>query len=120
MDELLFSADVFRQQVAPVELEAFISKMDGVAHVCVGPIADSVAVDLPAALVVKLPGATITEADIIKEVEHTFAAHKHLHGGVYFVDGIPVTPNGKIKRNVVKVVLKELHEKRYNITKNAQ
>lgn len=95
-------------------MEAFIAKLDGVSNVCVGPVPDPVAVDLPAALVVKLPGAavTITEADITKAVESTFAKHKHLHGGVYFIDEIPVTPSGKVRRDVVRTMLKELYEKR--------
>lgn len=98
--------------MAPSELEAFIAKLDGVANVSVGPVPDPIAVDLPAALVVKLPGATITEADIIRAVESTFAKHKHLHGGVYFIDEIPVTPSGKVKRNAIRTLLKELHENR--------
>lgn len=106
----MFNRKLF--QVAPSELEAFIAKLTGVANVCVGPVPDPVAVDLPAALVVKVPGANITEADILNAVKSTFAEHKHLHGGVYFIEEIPVTPSGKVRRNVVKQMLKDLHGKR--------
>lgn len=86
-----------------MELEAFIETIDGVELVAVVGIPDPVAVDLPAAVVIKQKlNETLTEQKIIEAVAARFPTQKHLTGGVYFVDELPMTPNGKIQKRFVR------------------
>lgn len=39
-----------------------------------------------------------------------FADYKRLRGGVYFVDSLPLTPSGKVRRQKVKEMLIELYQ----------
>lgn len=32
----------------------------------------------------------------------TLSDYKHLRGGVYFTDELPLTPSGKVQRNIAK------------------
>lgn len=77
----------------------------GVQFVSVVGVPDPVAIDLPAAVIVKLPGyEDLTEQQIKDAVAAKFPAFKHLHGGAYFVDKIPATPTGKFKKRLVREI----------------
>lgn len=39
-----------------------------------------------------------------------FASHKHLDGGVYFIDEFPLTASGKVGRAKVKAIAQQLFE----------
>lgn len=90
-------------KISPLELETFISSIEGVQSVCVVGIPDEFMIEfLPTAVVVKLPSSEyLTEKVIADAVASRFPAQKHLHGGVYFVDKLPTTPSGKFKKNLV-------------------
>jgi hypothetical protein len=69
---------------------------------------------LPAAVIQKLPGYEyLSEQQIFDAVAGKFAQPKHLVGGVYFTDNLKLfmTPTGKIKKNLVKAMAIELHNK---------
>ena len=90
-------------QVAPAELEAIISAMDGVKDVVVIPVDDLEAGELPRAYVVRQDddlGAILTAKDVEEYVKAKVAPHKRLRGGVRFTDIIPKSPSGKILRRV--------------------
>lgn len=100
-------------QVNPSEIENIIESIEGVELVSVVGIPDPIATNLPAAVVVRRPGfEELTEAFIIEYVAEKLPEYKHLHGGVHFVDELPMTASGKIQKRYVKVIaLKEYHEK---------
>lgn len=89
-------------QVAPSELENFIAGIKGVLTVCVVGIPDMISGDLAAAVIVKDINGDLIEQDVIDEVAGNFPPFKRLHGGAYFVDGLPLTPSGKIKKVEVR------------------
>lgn len=71
--------------------------------VCVVGVPDSFMIDyLPTAVVIKQPNSDhLTDEVITKAVADKFPTQKHLHGGVYFVDSLPMTPTGKFKKKLV-------------------
>lgn len=94
-------------QVSPTELESIVMQIPGVADVAVVGIPDVLAGELPRAFVVKKPGSSLTEDDIVKFVDNKVAPYKKLGGGVRFLDVIPRNPAGKVLRNELKVFGKE-------------
>ena len=56
-------------QISPSEIENVVLKHKGVANVCVVPIPDSVATDLPAAVIIKNNKCNVTEEEIINLVK---------------------------------------------------
>lgn len=83
----------------PSEIESIIEQIEGVAHVAVIGIPDDIATILPAAVIVKQSGFNDLTEDVVKNyVAGKLPEYKHLHGGVFFVDVLPLTPSGKIKK----------------------
>ena len=117
-------------QVAPAELEAHLLTHPAVADVCVIPVPDDVAGELPKAYVVKSTSVGLEDndrmlvRDIQKHVEKEKSRHKWLkvslkmhralkrpldrelliswQGGVEFIDVIPKSPSGKILRRMLR------------------
>lgn len=101
-------------QINPSEIENVIQEIDGVKLVAVVGVLDPVVQNLSTAVVVKRRGCeTLTEKQIIDHVARKLPEHKQIHGGVYFVDEMPMTPSGKIKkRDVLEVIFEmDLQEK---------
>lgn len=100
-------------QINPSEIENIIESIEGVKLVSVVGIPDPIATNLPAAVVVKRPEfQELTEQFIEDYVAEKLPVYKHLHGGVHFVDELPMTPSGKIQKRFVKVIaIKEYNEK---------
>ncbi|XP_062131556.1 luciferin 4-monooxygenase [Drosophila sulfurigaster albostrigata] len=89
----------------PTEIEQIIAELPEVLNVCVVGIPDPCIGELAGALVIKKPGATITEQQIIDHVaKRVVVEYKQLHSGVKFVDTLPLNPNGKMMRNLAKQV----------------
>ncbi|KAG5676094.1 hypothetical protein PVAND_005948 [Polypedilum vanderplanki] len=97
-------------QVAPSEIEAFVNAMDGVQQVTVVGIPDMLRGDLAVAIVVKEKDADLTEQDIIDEVAKNFPLFKRLHGGAFFVNELPMTPSGKIKKRIVREMAARMYK----------
>ncbi|KAJ6441488.1 phenylacetyl- ligase protein [Purpureocillium lavendulum] len=97
-------------QVAPAELESHLVLHSAVAEVAVVPIPDERAGELPKAYVVKAEGVGLDEKALREElsryVEEAFARHKHLDGGIEFLDSLPKTASGKMQRKVLKEMAK--------------
>lgn len=99
-------------QYSPNEIEQVILELSDVVEVCVCGIPDFISIDLPAAAVVKKNGSSLSENEISEYVHRKMPVYKQLHGGVYFMDEIPKTVNGKSLRKVVKEKLINLHAAR--------
>lgn len=89
-------------QVSPSELEAIVLGHPNVRDVAVIGIPDEVAGELPMALVVRKPQASVTEKEIENFVNIRVSGTKKLRGGVKFVDEIPKNVNGKIMREFLR------------------
>ncbi|KAL0280382.1 UNVERIFIED_CONTAM: hypothetical protein PYX00_001685 [Menopon gallinae] len=85
-------------QISPVELEIYLSSLPGVADAAVAGIDVGEDSFHLMAFIVKIPGMQMAAEDISKKVEENFSECKHLKGGVYFVDSVPRTASGKLKR----------------------
>ncbi|XP_070493981.1 probable 4-coumarate--CoA ligase 3 [Chironomus tepperi] len=99
--------------VFPSEIENVIQSIDGVELVCVFPVfSENFGTDLAAAAVKKSSSdVKLTEKDIIDIVAERLPEVKHIRGGVYFMDNMPLTPNGKVQTKVVKeIVMKEIEK----------
>ncbi|XP_037034136.1 4-coumarate--CoA ligase 1-like [Bradysia coprophila] len=103
--------EVFKQMnytVYPSEIESFILNIKGVKEVCVVGIRE---LDgwRGAAVVVTEAESAITEKEIVDEVHKNFPDFKRLHGGAYFVDSLPITSNGKIKRLEARAIAEKMY-----------
>lgn len=118
--------------IAPSEIEDFLIQSPDISAVCVVGIPDDFATDLPAAVIVRNKNCNITEEQVFDMVSgktinvrlrymiviyaynnfflfaDNFVDSRKLRGGVYFVDSLPTTPSGKVKRKVVKANAIEL------------
>ena len=57
----------------------------------------------------------LTENYIVEAVAEKLPEIKHIHGGVYFMDNMPLTPSGKVLTKVVKaIVMQKLRNIREN------
>lgn len=98
-------------QVAPAELEALILTNSKVKDCGVIGIPDEAAGELPFAFVVKQPGESLNEKEIIEHVKQNASNAKWLRGGVKFVDEIPKNPSGKILRRELRDLYKNTKAK---------
>ncbi|KAI0213050.1 Luciferin 4-monooxygenase [Lamellibrachia satsuma] len=89
-------------KVAPSELEAVLLTHPAVVDAGVFGLPHPLAGELPTALVVRSPGASVTEKDIQDYVKEKVAAFKQLRGGVHFVSSVPRTVTGKAIRRAMK------------------
>lgn len=88
--------------VNPSEIESIIEQIEGVAHVAVVGVPDPIATNLAAAVIVKRSGFNDLTEQLVKDfVAGKLQEYKHLHGGVFFVDELPVTPSGKVKKRLL-------------------
>uniref|UniRef100_T1H1B7 AMP-binding enzyme C-terminal domain-containing protein n=1 Tax=Megaselia scalaris TaxID=36166 RepID=T1H1B7_MEGSC len=90
--------------ISPSEIEELVLEIPEVADICVVGIPDVVTINLPAALVIRKNGSTLSQEAIQKYVADKMPHYKHLTGGVYFVDSLPRTPSGKILRRKAKEI----------------
>ena len=87
--------------IAPAELEALLHEHPAVVDCAVVPRKDPDAGEIPRAFVVRAPGATVTEAELMEFVASRVATYKHVRA-VTFIDEIPKNPSGKILRRVLR------------------
>ncbi|XP_055643208.1 uncharacterized protein LOC129779643 [Toxorhynchites rutilus septentrionalis] len=98
-------------QISPSDLEAIIGKIEGVQQVCVAGVPSSdQSYDLPTAMIVRQPGSSLTEEQVIRVVDSQVSDHKRLRGGAYFVDQLPSSASGKVLRRVVMQTLKNVKQ----------
>lgn len=87
---------------SPHQIESIVAEIPDVVDVCVFGVYDVSNGHLPAAAVVKKPGSTLTESDVVKYVEsRTEVFFKRLAYGAFFVNELPRNRNGKLLRNEI-------------------
>lgn len=84
-------------QVPPAELERLLPSHPEIADAAVVPYPDEEAGQIPMAFVVRKPGSTITESQVMDYVAKQVSPYKKVRR-VAFVSSIPKNPSGKILR----------------------
>ena len=88
-------------QVAPAELEALLQSHEKIADAAVIGVPDERLGEAPKAFVVK-KDASLSEKEVEEFVGTKVARHKHLVGGVEFIEAVPKSASGKILRRLLK------------------
>ncbi|XP_063852383.1 probable 4-coumarate--CoA ligase 3 [Scylla paramamosain] len=88
-------------QVSPSEVEGELRALPGVVDAGVVGVADERAGEVPKAFVVRRD-PSLTEERVQALIASKLAPHKHLKGGVVFVDELPKSPAGKLLRRLLK------------------
>lgn len=99
------------ENIYPREIEEFLYTLDGVSDVQVVGAPDTKYGELPAAFIIKKPGADLTETDVQEFCWAKMARYK-APKYVVFVDEFPMTASGKIKKFVLRDMITEMLEKR--------
>jgi acyl-CoA synthetase (AMP-forming)/AMP-acid ligase II len=89
-------------QVAPAELEALLLTSPDVADAAVIGVYDERGDEVPKAFVVRAPGSTATEDDVLAFVAERAAPYKRVRR-VEFIDAVPKSASGKILRRELRV-----------------
>jgi acyl-coenzyme A synthetase/AMP-(fatty) acid ligase len=87
--------------VAPAELEAVLLGHPEIADAAVIGVQDDDGEELPKAFVVRTPGSSLTEDDVIGFVTERVAPHKKVRL-VEFIEAVPKSAAGKILRKDLK------------------
>jgi len=98
--------------ISPVELEAAIADLDGVAEVAVIPAPDPRFGETPAAIVVaELGREDINEMRVITHCARVLADYKVPRYVVLRTDPLPRLPSGKIAKQVVREQYRDIAER---------
>uniref|UniRef100_A0A0N7ZCZ2 AMP-binding enzyme C-terminal domain-containing protein n=1 Tax=Scylla olivacea TaxID=85551 RepID=A0A0N7ZCZ2_SCYOL len=88
-------------QVSPSEVEGELRALPGVMDAGVVGVADERAGEVPRAFVVR-GDPNLTKEQVEAFIASRLAPHKHLKGGVVFVEELPKSPAGKLLRRLLK------------------
>ncbi|KAF4519141.1 hypothetical protein B566_EDAN007414 [Ephemera danica] len=99
------------KQVCPSEIEALLQEHEAVQAAGVVAIPNAATDNLARAFVVLRPGCHVTADELQVHVAAKLIHYKHLHGGVRFVDTLPVNRNNKLDRGALKkIALAEIRQ----------
>ncbi|KAF9824061.1 hypothetical protein SFRURICE_020327 [Spodoptera frugiperda] len=93
-------------KVAPLELETILQLHPGVREAGVVGKPVKVYGEEPTAFVVKQPGVSVTEKELLDYVAEEVPPFMQLRGGVRFIEEMPRNPRGKIIRQRLREMLK--------------
>jgi 4-coumarate--CoA ligase len=110
----IFAIKNFYNEFFPSEVEEIIESVAGVKQVVIVGTPDPVEIELTTALVVLKENINLTE-DVIFEATSGLPIYKQPRGGIFFLDALPMTCSGKIKRREAKELAAKLKFDR-NIT----
>jgi len=96
------------ENVYPAEVENFISAHPEVIEVAVIGVPDDSWVEAVKAIVAVRPGSNLEEADIIEFCRGKLGSFK-IPKSVEFMDALPRTPTGKVRKNVLREPFWEGH-----------
>lgn len=89
--------------VNPSEVEGCILQLEGVEAVSVIGVPDEETQNLATAAVVKKVGfEKLTTREIISHVAKNLPPPKQLHGGVVFMNALPMTVSGKVLKRAIR------------------
>ena len=88
--------------MAPAELEDLLLGHEEISDACVIGIPCDRSGEIPRAYVVKNKDSNLSEDEVKNYVAEYLSKHKHLAGGVEFVEQLPKSAAGKLLRRVLK------------------
>ena len=89
------------ENIFPAEVERLLGNHPDIAEVVVIGVPDAEWGEVVKAVIVRSPGANLTEPDIAKYVEDNLASYKKPRI-IDFVDALPMTPTGKVNRSLLR------------------
>jgi carnitine-CoA ligase len=89
------------ENISTIEIESVIASLPGVADICVVGLPDSIRDELVAAVIISKPNAKITIDQIRSHCGTCLAAYK-IPERVEFVETLPRTSVGKIRKDIVR------------------
>ena len=93
-----------------------IESINGVESACVVGVPDIKVQNLSTAIVVKRQGfEELAEHDILSAVAEKLPHTKHLYGGVFFIQEMPLSVNGKVLRRFVREIAITRFKNRINM-----
>ena len=98
VDRIKNMIKVGANRVSPREIEDVIAEVPGVAEVCVAGVPDELLGEAVEAFVVVMPGADVAADAILARCHDELAVYK-VPRGVHFLDGLPKSAAGKVRRS---------------------
>lgn len=95
-------------EMTPAEIEDVLMSHPAVKDACVVGRSHKVVGDIPTAFVVLFTGMQATEKELQQFVKDRLSQNKQLRGGVFFLDEIPTSNNGKYDRRSLRNRLSKL------------
>ncbi|XP_067000678.2 uncharacterized protein [Anabrus simplex] len=92
-------------KIAPVEIEDVLLSHPDVNEATVISVHHDLDQEHAMACVVRQPGTTVTEEELINLIKENLSHNKWLHGGVKFIDSIPRTASGKVRRRELRALV---------------
>lgn len=91
-------------QIAPAEIEGVLLTHPGVSDAAVIGVQSSTEPDVeqPRAYIVRSPGGTLTEQDVLRHCKERLAKYKELTGGVFFLTALPRNATGKLLKRELR------------------
>jgi fatty-acyl-CoA synthase len=89
------------ENIYPAEVEQVIAGLAGVTEVAVAGVPDATWGEAVVAWIVRAPGATVTEKDVLEHCRERLAGFKKPRQ-VFFIDSLPRTTVGKVSRTLLK------------------
>ena len=109
MKDLIISGGI---NISPVELEAVIASLDGVAEVAVIAAADPRFGETPAAIITVAPGANgLDEAVVVAHCERLLSDYKVPRYVVLRSEPLPRQPSGKIAKQAVREEYRDIGQR---------
>lgn len=108
MKDLIISGGI---NISPVELEAAIATLDGVAEVAVIPAPDPRFGETPAAIISVAAGHHLDEAAVVAHCERVLSDYKVPRYVVLNSDPLPRLPSGKIAKREIRDAYRDIADK---------
>lgn len=86
--------EIVHCQVAPSELEALLREHENIVDAAVIGIPHPDWGESPRAYIVR-KDENLSESEVAEFVKERLSKHKHLAGGIEFIDAVPKAPSGK-------------------------